>query len=100
MKANAYGHGAPEITRVLESWGAVGVAVADVVEGTILRDSGYEGRVLCLGAIHPNALHEESFPMGVEVSDARAIMAAGNIPRDIPFRRRNIAKVVNEDGKM
>lgn len=58
VKANAYGHGSVEVTRLCRTLGAVGVGVADVSEAVVLRESGFEGEILCLGAMPENALSE------------------------------------------
>ncbi len=58
VKANAYGHGSVEMTKLCHEMGAVGVGVADVSEAIVLRESGYEGEILCLGAIPENASSE------------------------------------------
>ncbi len=51
VKANAYGHGAITITKECEQLGAVGVGVADIHEASFLRQEGYQGEILCLGAL-------------------------------------------------
>ena len=43
VKANAYGHGAPQVARALESAGADVLACADIEEGTALRAAGVGG---------------------------------------------------------
>jgi alanine racemase len=49
VKSDAYGHGAVECARALESAGAEWFGVALPEEGLALRDSGITGAILCLG---------------------------------------------------
>ncbi len=49
VKANAYGHGATTVARVLASEGMNVFGVASVEEGIELRRSGILGEILCLG---------------------------------------------------
>jgi alanine racemase len=51
VKANAYGHGAPQVARALESAGADVLACADIEEGTALRAAGVRGEILVFGAL-------------------------------------------------
>lgn len=54
IKANAYGHGAPEIARVLETLPCVAMlAVAGVDEGRELREAGIVAPILLLSALLP-----------------------------------------------
>jgi len=53
VKANAYGHGAVEVSRTALASGADWLGVARVVEGIALRESGIEAPVLVLGYITP-----------------------------------------------
>ena len=43
VKANAYGHGAPQVARALEAAGADLLACADIEEGAVLRAAGVQG---------------------------------------------------------
>lgn len=49
VKANAYGHGATQVARVLASEGVRVFGVASVEEGIELRRSGIAGRIICFG---------------------------------------------------
>lgn len=49
VKADAYGHGAPEVSRVLIEEGASVLAVATVDEAAELRKSGIENPILVMG---------------------------------------------------
>jgi alanine racemase len=49
VKADAYGHGAVEVSRVLEAEGARWLAVSSVDEGVTLRQAGIRARILVMG---------------------------------------------------
>jgi alanine racemase len=51
VKANAYGHGAPQIARALEDAGADVLACADIEEGAALRNAGVRAEILVFGAL-------------------------------------------------
>lgn len=51
VKANAYGHGAPQVGLALEDAGAAMLACADIEEGIVLRDAGVRAPVLIFGAL-------------------------------------------------
>ncbi len=51
VKANAYGHGAPQVARALEDAGADLLACADIEEGAALRAAGVRARILVFGAL-------------------------------------------------
>jgi alanine racemase len=51
VKANAYGHGAPQVARALEDAGADLLACADIEEGHTLRDAGVRAEILVFGAL-------------------------------------------------
>src|SRR5215470_7291411 len=46
VKADAYRHGAVEVSRALEKEGAKWLAVSSVEEGAMLRDAGISARIL------------------------------------------------------
>ncbi len=55
VKADAYGHGALEVSRVLIAEGARWLAVSSVDEGIALRESGVESaRILVMGGVLPD----------------------------------------------
>jgi alanine racemase len=56
VKANAYGHGAFEITRALHRLGVRRFGVATVEEGTELRRAGIVDQIVVLGAVLPAQL--------------------------------------------
>jgi len=51
VKANAYGHGAPQVARALEDAGADLLACADIEEGAALRAAGVRAQILVFGAL-------------------------------------------------
>ncbi|HMF96357.1 MAG TPA: alanine racemase [Vicinamibacterales bacterium] len=51
VKANAYGHGAPQVARALEHAGADLLACADIEEGHALRAAGVRAEILVFGAL-------------------------------------------------
>jgi len=51
VKANAYGHGAPQVARALEDAGADLLACADIEEGQTLREAGVRAEILVFGAL-------------------------------------------------
>jgi alanine racemase len=48
VKADAYGHGAVEVSRLLEAQGAKWLAVSNVEEGVALRRAGIQARILVM----------------------------------------------------
>ena len=56
VKANAYGHGAVEVSKVAVECGAEFLAVATVDEGLELRRAGFNLPILILGLIPQNAV--------------------------------------------
>jgi alanine racemase len=48
VKADAYGHGAVEVSRILEQQGAAWLAVSSVEEGVALRQAGLVSRILVM----------------------------------------------------
>ncbi|HYO82055.1 MAG TPA: alanine racemase, partial [Bryobacteraceae bacterium] len=53
VKADAYRHGAIEVSRVLESSGARWLAVSNVEEGVALRQAGISSRILVMADFLP-----------------------------------------------
>jgi alanine racemase len=58
LKANAYGHGALEVARVLEEEGSDGFGVATVEEGVGLRQENIRSPILVLAGIYPEQVDE------------------------------------------
>ena len=53
VKANAYGHGAVETARALETENPEMLGVATIEEGTQLREAGIKSPILVLGSVYP-----------------------------------------------
>jgi alanine racemase len=58
VKANAYGHGAVDVSRALGQAGVTRLAVASVHEGIALREAGINGNILVLGALLETQIQE------------------------------------------
>ncbi len=58
VKANAYGHGAVRVSRILQSIGIDDFCVASAEEGIELREAGIKGQILVLGYTHPRLFPE------------------------------------------
>lgn len=58
VKANAYGHGAVEMARYLNSIGITSFAVARIDEGIELRKAGIKGEILILGYTDPDVCQD------------------------------------------
>lgn len=57
VKANAYGHGAVQVSRELNRLGVRAFCVASVSEGVELRKKRIRGEILVLGYTHPEQFH-------------------------------------------
>jgi alanine racemase len=64
VKADAYRHGAVEVSRVLEKAGARWLAVSSVEEGVALREAGISARILVMADFLPIE-HEALFEFGL-----------------------------------
>ncbi|MFZ7104106.1 MAG: serine racemase VanT catalytic subunit [Peptococcaceae bacterium] len=69
VKADAYGHGAVEICRKLNTLGVRAFCVASVMEGVELRKRQIEGEILILGYTHP-----EQFPLLVKYGLTQTVL--------------------------
>jgi alanine racemase len=58
VKANAYGHGAVDVSRALVQTGVTRLAVASIHEGIALREAGINGNILVLGALLETQIQE------------------------------------------
>ena len=76
VKANAYGHGAVECSKALETAGADWFGVAIVEEGIELRNAGISKPILCLGGIWPGdegrVIREKITPVVLNLEMAKA----------------------------
>ncbi len=77
VKADAYGHGAAEVARLLEAEGARWLAVSSVEEGVALRESGVRTRILVMADCLPferEALAEHALtPVVHSLEDMQAL---------------------------
>lgn len=87
VKADAYGHGAIEVARILMDEGAEWLAVSSVEEGRALRKSGIGARILVMGGFLPTdgeALVEHNLTPAVhsldEVAEVDALGRAAGRP--------------------
>ena len=89
LKADAYGHGAVEVSRTLAAAGAGWFAVTDVGEGVELRQAGLAGRIVlleeCLAAEF-DALAEFNLTPTVQSVDQLRDLDAWAHPRESPLR--------------
>ena len=84
VKANAYGHGAVEVARVLVSEGVEWLAVSSVTEGVTLRRAGIETPILVMTGVLPH---------GMERARGFAPDSRGTLARR-PARARRMARAV------
>jgi alanine racemase len=75
VKANAYGHGAVEVTRALIHQGVSRVAVVSVEEGLVLRQAGINAPIIVLGP-----LFAEQVPVMIAQQLTPVISDAGVVP--------------------
>src|SRR5262245_31783741 len=80
VKANAYGHGAPQVARALEQAGAAMLACADIEEAIVLRQAGVRAPILVFGALSVSELEglfeHDLTPTISTPGAARALQAA------------------------
>ncbi len=87
VKADAYGHGAAEVARILMDGGAEWLAVSSVEEGRALRRAGIGARILVMGGFLPwegEAIVEHNLTPAVhsldEVAEVDALARAARRP--------------------
>jgi len=109
VKADAYGHGAVEISRELNGWGIRAFCVASAREGVTLRKSGIRGEILVLGYTHPDDFHMlEKYRLAQTVVDYNHAIALNSYGKKIMVhiaidtgmrrlgeRSENIGKIAN-----
>jgi alanine racemase len=87
VKANAYGHGAPQVAKALEDAGVAMLACADIEEGVVLRQAGVTAPILAFGTLSVSDLdgvfEHHLTPTISTPGAARALQAAA--------ARRNVA---------
>ena len=100
VKANAYGHGAVPVSRVLLAEGVTWLAVATLPEAIALRDAGIEARILVLAAPLPDFLpaYERhgldavvASPEGAEAVIARTPSVRVHVKVDTGMHRLGVA---------
>ncbi len=81
VKADAYGHGAIEVSKVLTENGVDRLAVATIDEAIILRESGINVPILVLGYIHKEdaskILHYDLMPIIPNIAQAELFSSLG-----------------------
>ena len=70
VKADAYGHGAVEVSRILTAEGAEWLAVSSVPEGVALRRAGIQARILVMTGFLPFEWEALAELMAAAVSSA------------------------------
>lgn len=76
VKANAYGHGAVRVARILESMDVAGLAVATLAEAVALRESGVHAPLLVFAPPTPEgAVLYAAFDLQAVVDAPRAVTA-------------------------
>jgi len=79
VKADAYGHGAVECARRLETEGVDWFGVAIAEEGVVLREAGIRSPILCLGSIWPgqeaSAVEYSLTPVIFDIATAESLNA-------------------------
>ena len=83
VKANAYGHGAPQVGLALEEAGAAMLACADIEEGIVLRQAGVRAPILVFGALERQRSRRRlrARPHADDLDARRGARAAGRAPR-------------------
>ncbi|MBM3783195.1 MAG: alanine racemase [Acidobacteria bacterium] len=89
VKADAYRHGAVEVSRTLEEAGARWLAVSNVHEGIVLRESGITSNVLVMADFLPS-----SRPLFLDYNLTPAIHSLEGI-RDYERLARNAGRTAN-----
>ncbi|MGE5568637.1 MAG: alanine racemase [Rhodospirillales bacterium] len=82
VKADAYGHGAVEVSRVLTGAGARWLAVSSAEEGIALREAGIDARILVMSdratAVYRELVHYGLTPVLHSLSDLRELSSRVN----------------------
>ena len=91
VKADAYRHGAIEVSRTLASEGALWLAVSSTEEGVALRDAGIRTRILVMADFLPftreTLFDQELTPVIHSLADLQELdrLAASRAPAPLPF---------------
>ena len=88
IKANAYGHGAVPVARILEAAGVEMLATGSFAEASAVRAAGVSTPILMLAGALPEAMGElaaaGTVPTVYDMAGARAAAAAGTAARPVP----------------
>ena len=91
VKANAYGHGAPQVARALEQAGAELLACADIEEGHALRVAGVRAEILVFGALSVSDL--DGLFDGRLTPTISTLPSESSTPATSPARRHRTRKL-------
>jgi alanine racemase len=86
VKANAYGHGAPQVALALESAGAAMLACADIEEAIVLRQAGVRAPILVFGALsvsHLDGVFEHALTPTISTPGAARALEAAAASRNV-----------------
>ena len=89
VKANAYGHGAPQVARALEEAGAAMLACADIEEAVVLRQAGVRAPILVFGALSVSNLDgilEHGLTPTISTPGAARALQAAAVSRGLTLR--------------
>jgi alanine racemase len=78
VKADAYGHGAADVSRAALEGGASALCVATVPEALVLRPAVPGARLIVLGPTKPSELE------AVRAATLELVVSQGDIPREVP----------------
>jgi len=83
VKADAYGHGAPQVARALLAEGVARLAVVSVAEGALLRRAGIVAPILLLGGLDDRVGAERAVKWGLTpvLHDRRGLELAQSVAR-------------------
>lgn len=90
VKADGYGHGAVEVSRVALGSGADSLGVALPEEGQALREAGMEAPVLVLGLIQPEEAYKIVRFRLAQAVDSIELLEALNLEADRAFTKVDI----------
>lgn len=89
VKADAYGHGAVPISRLLEGLGVRGFGVSTVDEGVELRRAGIRAPIIVMGAAfgkdHAEVIHHDLIPVVGDRGDVDEFAQAAKLAGKIRF---------------
>ena len=84
LKSNAYGHGLKEVYSILAEKNPEAIGVNDAAEGELLRNLGFQKRLILVGPIHPDTL-SQAYRLNAEISLAdQALLEAWLLSKEKP----------------